>query len=102
MLWLSCFTTLVQVCLGLRNLATQNRARDHLIAAGFYSQILYPLSYSRLGASDRNVQFEGIWQRSVTEMMQMRAVCLDAAQNVSACTMSMLCLQPNNFVSRGV
>ena len=28
--------------------ATRNRTRDHLIAAAFYSQMLYQLSYSRL------------------------------------------------------
>ena len=28
--------------------ATRNRTRDHLIAASFYSQMLYQLSYSRL------------------------------------------------------
>ena len=28
--------------------ATRNRTRDHLIAAKFYSQVLYQLSYSRL------------------------------------------------------
>ena len=28
--------------------ATQNRTRDHLIVAAFYSQMLYQLSYSRL------------------------------------------------------
>ena len=33
------------------NPATQNRTRDHLIAAEFYSQMLYQLSYSRLAAS---------------------------------------------------
>ena len=32
---------------GTRNPATRNRTRDHLIAAGFYSQMLYQLSYSR-------------------------------------------------------
>ena len=30
------------------NPATRNRTRDHLIAADFYSQMLYQLSYSRL------------------------------------------------------
>ena len=30
------------------NPATRNRTRDHLIAAGVYSQMLYQLSYSRL------------------------------------------------------
>ncbi len=30
--------------------ATRNRTRDHLIAANFYSQMLYQLSYSRLVA----------------------------------------------------
>jgi hypothetical protein len=30
------------------NPATRNRTRDHLIAAAFYSQMLYQLSYSRL------------------------------------------------------
>ena len=29
------------------NPATRNRTRDHLIAAAFYSQMLYQLSYSR-------------------------------------------------------
>ena len=33
---------------GARNPATRTRARDHLIAAGLYSQMLYQLSYSRL------------------------------------------------------
>ena len=31
-----------------KNPATRNRTRDHLIAAAFYSQMLYQLSYSRL------------------------------------------------------
>ena len=30
------------------NPATRNRAKDHLIAAEIYSQMLYQLSYSRL------------------------------------------------------
>ena len=30
------------------NPATRNRTRDHLIAAAFYFQMLYQLSYSRL------------------------------------------------------
>ena len=30
-----------------KNPATRNRTRDHLIAAAFYSQMLYQLSYSR-------------------------------------------------------
>ena len=30
-----------------QNPATRNRTRDHLIAAAFYSQMLYQLSYSR-------------------------------------------------------
>ena len=38
------------------NPATRNRTRDHLIAAGFYSQMLYQLSYSRNG----NVMAESI------------------------------------------
>ena len=32
----------------LKNPATRNRIRDHLIAAALYSQMLYQLSYSRL------------------------------------------------------
>ena len=32
------------------NPATRNRTRDHLIAAAIYSQMLYQLSYSRLGS----------------------------------------------------
>ena len=32
----------------MKNPATRNRTRDHLIAAAFYSQMLYQLSYSRL------------------------------------------------------
>jgi hypothetical protein len=34
------------------NPATRNRTREHLIAAAFYSQMLYQLSYSRLACSD--------------------------------------------------
>ena len=34
------------------NPATRNRTRDHLIAAAFYSQMLYQLSYSRLNRKD--------------------------------------------------
>ena len=30
------------------NLATRNRTRDHLITAGFYSQMLCQLSYGQL------------------------------------------------------
>ena len=33
---------------GEQSPATRNRTRDHLIAAKFYSQTLYQLSYSRL------------------------------------------------------
>ena len=33
---------------GIMSPATRNRTRDHLIAAAFYSQMLYQLSYSRL------------------------------------------------------
>ena len=29
--------------------ATRNQTRDHLMAADFYSQMLYQLSYTRLG-----------------------------------------------------
>ena len=36
-----------QYCLW-KSPATRNRTRDHLIAASFYSQMLYQLSYSRL------------------------------------------------------
>ena len=85
---MSCFTTLARLCLRLQNPATRNRARDHLIAAGFYSQMLYQLSYSRLGASDWQMQFEGIWQRFVTEMMQMRAVCLHAYMQPRMCPLA--------------
>ena len=35
----------------LQNPATQNRTRDHLIAAVLYSQMLYQLGYSRLVAA---------------------------------------------------
>ena len=38
---------LVKQCVS-QSPATQNRTRDHLIAAAFYSQMLYQLSYSRL------------------------------------------------------
>ena len=34
-----------------KNPATRNRTRDHLIAAAFYSQMLYQLSYSRLSSA---------------------------------------------------
>ena len=40
------------------NPATRNRTRDHLIAAGFYSQMLYQLSYSRDGCYDNTVTIE--------------------------------------------
>jgi hypothetical protein len=36
-----------QLCVACENPATRNRTRDHLIAATFYSQMLYQLSYSR-------------------------------------------------------
>ena len=35
-----------------KNPATRHRTRDHLIAAAFYSQMLYHLSYSRLVCHD--------------------------------------------------
>ena len=38
----------LQVLASKGNPATRNRTRDHLIAAGVYSQMLYQLSYSRL------------------------------------------------------
>ena len=31
----------------IKNLATRNRTRDHLMAAAFYGGVLYQLSYSR-------------------------------------------------------
>ena len=34
--------------LHVKNPATRNRTRDHLISATLYSQMLYQLSYSRL------------------------------------------------------
>ena len=68
---LSCFSKLVSVCVGLQNPATRNRARDHLIAAGFYSQMLYQLSYSRLGASYWHMQCDDICERSVTELSHL-------------------------------
>ena len=39
------------------NPATRNRTRDHLIAAGVYSQMLYQLSYSRLRCYGRALLF---------------------------------------------
>ena len=42
----SCWGTVVRQA--KKNPATRNRTRDHLIAAAFYSQMLYQLSYSRL------------------------------------------------------
>ena len=38
--------------------ATRNRTRDHLIAASFYSQRLYQLSYSRLARMSRALPVE--------------------------------------------
>ena len=71
MLWLSCFATLARICLDLQNPANRNRARDHLIAAGFQGQMLYKLSYSWLGASEWHVQFDNLWQRPITKLVQM-------------------------------
>ena len=47
--------------------ATRNRTRDHLIAAAFYSQMLYQLSYSRLGV-DASMDFNKLfmWQACST------------------------------------
>ena len=39
--------------------ATRNRARDHLIVAAIYSQMLYQLSYSQLCANLRRFTFKG-------------------------------------------
>ena len=39
----------LQVLASKGNPATRNRTRDHLIAAWLYSQMLYQLSYSRIG-----------------------------------------------------
>lgn len=36
--------------------ATRNRTRDHLIAAKFYSQMLYQLSYSRLDEDEAGLE----------------------------------------------
>jgi hypothetical protein len=41
--------------------ATRNRARDHLIAAAVYSQILYQLSYSRLATKYKTVLARHAW-----------------------------------------
>ena len=38
--------------------ATRNRTRDHLIAAEIYSQMIYQLSYSRLGDPDGNYNIQ--------------------------------------------
>ena len=49
--WLATEETNVRSCKHQQvkdNPATRNRTRDHLIAAGVYSQMLYQLSYSRL------------------------------------------------------
>ena len=61
------FKILLLATLRFASVATQNRTRDHLIAADFYSQMLYQLSYSRLGihellqaAMDRSIQGKGI------------------------------------------
>ena len=42
----------LQVLASKGNPATRNRTRDHLIAAGLYSQMLYQLSHSRLGCCE--------------------------------------------------
>ena len=53
------------VGVGTRNPATRNRTRDHLIAAGFYSQMLYQLSYSR-GGHCGCTAITGTWCSGIT------------------------------------
>ena len=50
--------------------ATRNRTRDHLIAAKFYSQMLYQLSYSRL------IFWNLSWQGRAE---QLTSVCLQCS-----------------------
>jgi NADH:ubiquinone oxidoreductase subunit len=49
-----------EIVIWAENPATRNRTRDHLIAAAFYSQMLYQLSYSRLNRKDCR---KGGWSR---------------------------------------
>ena len=54
--------------------ATRNRTRDHLIAAAFYSQMLYQLSYSRLACNRSLCSAFGLPRTSASPEIQRRTI----------------------------